>query len=122
MAQLAVLHLWERYWVDLLQLVCLWFILQFFPNNFFNSALTEDLVPLVSIHFWLHSSSFPSACDANILALCFSSNIFPDDLELLEDLDDFDELGDFKLSLDFRDLAGRVILGYYPLIWNYTGF
>ena len=49
-------------------------------------------------------SNFPSACDANMLAFCFSSNNFSDDLELVEDLDDLNKLWYFELLLDIRDL------------------
>ena len=37
-------------------------------------------------------------------AFCFSSNNFSDDLELLEMLHDLDQLWDFELLLELRDL------------------
>ena len=77
-----------------------------------NSALTEDLVRLVLIYFWLHISvnliclsNFSSVCGANTLPLYFSINDFFDDLEWVEDLGDSAELWDFKLWLDFWDLG-----------------
>ena len=39
-----------------------------------------------------------------MLAFCFSSNNFSDDLELVEDLDDLNKLWYFELLLDIRDL------------------
>ena len=39
-----------------------------------------------------------------MLVFCFSGNNSSDVHELLEDLDDFDELWDVELLLDFRDL------------------
>ena len=88
----------------------------------FESWVTDDCL------FWfvaqLHLAAFPfpisrsyfisidliclsndsSACDATTLAFCFSSNNVSDNPELVEDLDDLDELWDFEVLLDFRDL------------------
>ena len=52
-----------------------------------------------------------------MLAFCFSSNNFSDDLELVEDLDDLDELWDFEVWLDFQDLEN---MGDFGLL--FTGF
>ena len=52
-----------------------------------------------------------------MLALCFSSNNFSDDLEVVEDLDDLDELRDFELLLDFQDLEDMDNFGLL-----FTGF
>ena len=52
-----------------------------------------------------------------MLAFCFSSNNFSDDLEVVEDLDDLDELRDFELLLDFQDLEDMDDFGLL-----FTGF
>ena len=127
MAQLEVLNWWGRYWVNFLKLVWFWNKLQlqrfieFCPNwrsssaifNLFLASITSfrafPYSVSISSSFFISInliclSNFSSACNANMLAFCFSSNNFSNDLELVEDLTHLDELWGFELLLDFRDL------------------